>query len=144
MRFCDQCPSQRHPLFLTPRKLVRVAGGKSAQLQHLERLFHLAPNLELGHAAADQSESHIVLHGQMWKQRVTLEHGVDGSHVGGQPGEVLALEYHTSPIGQLEARDNPQKCGFPTPGRAKQGQKFSLANLQAEVAHRVQITETLL
>ena len=90
IRIHHQRPRQRDPLLLAAGKLRRAARFLAGQLDQRERLLHLA--LDIRRRFAPQSELHVVLHGQMRKQRVALKDRADVAVIGRPVVDASAAE----------------------------------------------------
>src|SRR6266496_486220 len=70
----------------------------------------------------------------MREQRIVLEHEADVATVGGQAGDVFAVEANAPGVGLLEAGDHPQRRRFAAAGRSEQRQELAGMHVDAHVA----------
>ena len=76
----------------------------------------------------------------MGEKGVTLKDGVDVSLIGGQVAYILAHKNDVSLIGAFKAADEPQRGRFAAAGRAQQGEKLIVINIQIDfVQHQFSI-----
>ena len=112
----------------------------------LDQRHHLGDaRIDLGarHASAFQAERDIVAHRQMRKQRVVLEHHVDGTLMRQDLRDVAASEQDTAFVRRLEAGEHAQQRGLAAAARAKQGKEFAGADIERELVDRAKVAEFL-
>src|ERR1700693_54118 len=81
---------------------------------------------------AVQSELYVLLHGQMWKKRVVLEHRAHIALVGLQMMNVGATQADLTTAWLFEAGDQPQSRGLPASGRAEERKKLACLDAQRD------------
>jgi hypothetical protein len=125
----------------TPRdwSLIKVAD------QHVARAAEDVGNRE--HAQhRDEHQLRAGKHagkvGQMWEQRIALEHGMDRPLLGRRAGQVAAVEQNLAGIRQVEAGDHAQDGGLAAAGRPPQREELAACHREADVFHRLEIGET--
>ena len=72
-----------------------------------------------------------------------LENGVDAAPVGRKVVEALAAHQNFAGTGAFESGDDAQQRGFARTALAQDGEKFSLGNLQGNVAQDGRLPERL-
>jgi hypothetical protein len=138
-----QASRQRHALLLAARELVRLAFGKSLELDQLEHLLHAGRYLALGHTFALEAEGDVVPDRQVRKQRVRLEHHVDGPLVGRKGRDVHAVQDHRAGGRFLKTRQHAQQGRFAAAGAAQQCEDFAFVDGQGHVVHRCHAVKAL-
>ena len=134
---------QRHPLLLAAGQLGRAPLGLGGEADPLQLLRGAAPGLGPVHPLALEPEGDVLLHAEMWKQRVALEHGVGRALEGRAAGHVLAVQQDPALGGLLEAGDHAEGRGLAAAGGAEHGEELAPRDLQVEIAHRGEIAKTL-
>ena len=79
----------------------------------------------------------------MGEQGVLLENRVQLPLVGGQIGDVLAVEDHLPRIRLFKAADDPEGCGLSAAGRAQKGDEGILLHRQVQVVQHHGIVKGL-
>ena len=70
----------------------------------------------------------------MRKQRVLLEDRVDVPLVGRKRRYIFSVEIHAAFVGVFEPRDDAQRRGLATTGRAQHRDEFVIVDVQGDVA----------
>src|SRR5262249_24415047 len=89
-----------------------------------------------------QSERNVVPNIQVREERVRLKHGVHGTAMCREVARVDSANSHGTFVGELQARDDPQECGFPTAGGTKQRKEFTLIDRDADLVQRRNFAES--
>ncbi|MNL37619.1 hypothetical protein D3C87_1597750 [compost metagenome] len=71
----------------------------------------------------------------MREERVGLEHQPDGALVGGDAGDINAIEINTSARHRHQPGNGAHRGGFAAAGRPEQSQKLALADIKVEILH---------
>ena len=79
----------------------------------------------------------------MRKERIGLEHHVDGALVGRHRRDVLTVEQNGPFSRRLEPRKHPHQGGFTAARGAKQGEKLAGENREIQILDRGEVTEFL-
>ncbi|GCC48793.1 hypothetical protein chiPu_0033139, partial [Chiloscyllium punctatum] len=79
----------------------------------------------------------------MRKQRVVLEHHVDGALVRQHLGDVAAAEQDAALIRRLEAGEHAQQRGLAAAARPEQREELAGADVERELVDRAEIPERL-
>ena len=104
-----QAARQRHALLLPTRKLVRFTFGVGSKLHQIKHLAHPLLDVGLGQALAFEAKRHVLPDVQMWKQRITLEHHVEGPLIRCQTGNILPAEQYPPRTWPLKTREHTQQ-----------------------------------
>jgi hypothetical protein len=108
---------QGHALLLPAGKLARVAVRHRGEADQVQRTAHALIPRRAGHAAHLQPEGDVLGHRHVREQRVALEHDAHAALVGGNAGQVSAIQQHAAAGGFLEAGDDVQRGGLAAAGR---------------------------
>jgi len=103
------------------------------ELDELEHLCHPALELVLPDSLPTQAEGDILVDRQVGEEGVVLEDGIDVAPIGGQPGDVLALELDQTGCWLLEAADHAERCRLAATGRSEKAEELAVANLEVDV-----------
>ncbi len=79
---------------------MRLTLGKLAHVYEAQHLRDPASYLRLRQLVLLQAEGNVLLYGHVRKERVGLEHHIDGAQVGRHVGQVNAVQ-HNLPGGRL-------------------------------------------
>ena len=79
----------------------------------------------------------------MGEERVALEDGVDVALVGGEEGNVFALQLNEAARRLLEAADHAQGCGLAAAGWAEEGEELAVGDIKRDAVHCGLISEHL-
>jgi hypothetical protein len=117
--------------------------GRARKIDQLQHPLHAPPDLCFAwpgapfvpQSAPPQAERNVVRDGQVWKQRVTLEHRADLATIGRQFVHALPVDEHLALVRLLEAGDQPQGCGLAAAGRAQQRKKMPALDGHRHVIH---------
>ena len=132
-----QRPGDGDTLLLAAGEGVHPALAVALQVHQVQHIIHLAVDFILGHLFQLQAEGDVVPHVQVRKQRVLLKHGIHPALVGRDAGNILAVENHAAGIRRFKPADDAQGGGFPTAGRAQQGDELLFADVQVNmIQHR--------
>ena len=131
-----QAAGQGHALLLPARELVRLAFGKRAQLHQIEHFAGAFLNFVFGQTLALQAKGHVLPDVQVRKQRIALEHHVDGALVGRQPAHILPAQQNLARSGRFKPGQHAQQGGLAAARAAQQRKNFALADGQAHLVHR--------
>ena len=91
----------------------------------------------------DQAEGDVVADGHVGEEGVALEDGVDLALVGGQFGDVPAVQEDPAGVGPLEAGGDPQHGRLAAAARAEEGEELALLDLEADVVDGLDGAEPL-
>ena len=130
LRLLCQTAGQGHALLLPAGQLVRLAFGQLSQLHELEHLVHPRVDLPTRHAFTLEAKRNVVPHAQVRKQRIRLEHHVDGPLIRRQLRDVHTVQDHRARRRFLKTRQHAQQCGLATPRTSQQGKNLTLADGQ--------------
>ncbi len=119
-----------------PESWSRLAPAQALELDEGEHLLDARVDRRSRHPVLMQAESDVSGDGEMRKQRVALEHHVDGTAVRRDRREVLAGEQHLPVVGRLEAGEHAQQRGLAAAGGAEQGEELAGIDVEAEPVHR--------
>ena len=110
---------QRDTLPLAAGKLIRFALLHAIKLDQRDHLGDAGVDGGAGHPCPLQPEGDIVPHGEMRKQRVILEHHVDGPLMRQHRCDVAAVKQDAALIRRLEAREHPEQRGLAAAARTQ-------------------------
>ena len=86
--------------------MCRLALLVADQLHELKRLADATGDFVTFNAGSAQAEGNILEDGEMWKERVALEDGVDVALVRGEEGDIFTLQLNEAARRLLEAADH--------------------------------------
>ena len=133
LRPLGQRACQGDALLLAARELVRLALGVLRHLHQPQHFFYAGGDFVLGHFVLLQAVGDVLLHRHVRKQRVALEHHIDGALVGRQGGDVLAVENNVARRRRFHAGEHAQQRRFAATRAAEQGEDFVLLDIQVDV-----------
>ena len=105
-------PGQGDTLLLPAGKLIGPPLGHGVEPDELQHGGDARLHLCASSALALQPEGHVLFDRQMRKQRIGLEHGVDGPFVGRIVDDMLVVEQDGARVGVLETSQQSQQCGL--------------------------------
>ena len=130
LRLFGQTAGQCHALLLPARQLVRFALCQLFQLNQLQHFIHARINLRTRHAFALKPKRNVFPDAEVRKQRVRLEHHVDGPLVRRKQGDVHPVQDDRAGSRLFKTRQHAQQRGLAATGTAQQGKYFALADSQ--------------
>ena len=95
------------------------------ELDQRDHLGDAGVDVGARHAGALQPERDVVAHVEMRKQRVVLEHHVDGPLMRQHLRDVLAAEQDAALVRRLEAGEHAQQRGLAAAARAQQRKELA-------------------
>ncbi len=95
------------------------------------------------HAGALEAEGDVVAHGEMRKQRVVLEHHVDGPLMRQHRRDVAAVEQDAALVRRLETGEHAQQRGLAAAARAQQREELAGPDVEREPVHGAETAERL-
>ena len=125
-----QRPRQRHTLLLPAGQLPRIPPRQPLQLHHLQHLGGAPGNLLARALPHLQPKRQIAAHRQVRKQRVVLKHHANIAPLRRQAGHIGAIKQNRPAIHRLKAGNQLQRRRLATAGRAEQGDKRPMPDLQ--------------
>ena len=136
-----------HALPLAPGELGRQAVGEPVELDELEELRHLLPDLRLARPGGPrphaQPEGDVLEDAHVTEERVVLEDEADAAPAHVLPRLVLSLEEDLPGVGPLEAGDDPQEARLARARRAEEGHELPRRDVEAHVVHGDEVAEPL-
>ncbi len=108
---------------------VRLVG----HADELEHAVDLGPDLRLGPLGDREAEADVVADGQVGEEGVALEDGVDLALVGGEAGDVAAVEEDAAGVGLLEAGGQAQHGRLAAAARAEKREELALLEAEGDV-----------
>ena len=136
-----QRASECDALLLAAGELVRLAFGVFGHLHQAQYFVDAFADFGGGDFVLFQAEGDVLLHRHVREEGVALEHHIDGAVVGGEGGDVLAVEDDAALRGRFHAGQHPQQGGFARAGAAEQGEDFVLFDVEADVVDGEVFTE---
>src|SRR3546814_619815 len=143
LRLLHQAARESDALALAAGKLVRLALGEGAELDHLDHLVDAPLDLRLWHAVLLQAEGDVLLDVHVREERIGLEHHVDRPLVGRHARHVPAFQQDLAPAGDFEAGQHAQQGGLAAPGGPEQGEELALVDVEGDVVDRDEVAELL-
>ena len=124
--------ARRDALLLSARDLVDGAVLEAFEAHELKHFQRARARLMFGRRlrAIAQTESDIVEHREMRKEREVLKDEADVPEIGRTGGDVLALQENASALQRLETRDCAQQHGLARAARAEE--RYILAGVDRE------------
>jgi len=142
-RLVDDRPGESDTLTLAPRQLRRHSIGQLGQTHHPQRFVAASSAFVFRGLAHSHPVFHVHRHGHVREQCIVLEHRVHVAFERGFVGHVVAAEQDHAARRQFETGDHPQHGGLARTRRPEQREKFAVANLERNIAHRVDRPERL-
>ena len=138
-----QAAGQGDALALPAGELVRAALAQRGDLEQFEHVPDALGALGPGHLLLLEPELHVLLHRHVGEQGVGLEHHVDRAGVGRDLRHVHPVD-EDAPCGRpLQPGEHAQQGGLAAPGAPQEGEEFPLEDVEADVVHRIDVTELL-
>ena len=134
---------QRHALLLAAGKLIRLALLHALELDQRHHLGDAGVDSGARQACAFQPERDVVPHVEMRKQRVVLEHHVDGPLMRQHRRDVAAVEQDAALVRRLETGEHPQQRGLAAAARPQQREELAGPDVERQPVHRAEIAERL-
>jgi hypothetical protein len=138
----DQGAGDGDPLFLSAGQQAGPLVGVGGEVHQLEHPVHLAADFGRREAGDFRPKGDVLAHREVGKEGVVLEHGVDRPLVGGQGGDVLAVQPHPPVVRLVEAGRNPQQRRLPAPRRPEQRKRLALLDIERDVSDSRERPET--
>ena len=132
LRLVDQCPGDGNTLLLAAGQTVHAAVFVALQADDFQHFIDPAVNFVLGQLCYLQAESDVVVHIQMRKKGITLEHGVDLPLVGRNVVDDLPVKRHRAGSRRQKAADDPKRCGLAAAGGAEQCEEFVIVEIKID------------
>ena len=143
LRLPRQCARQGDPLALAAGNLVRLAVAELGQLHEVQHFPNAVLALCLGHLLVLEAVGDVLFHRHVGEQRIALEHHVNRTFIGRNPGHVLPVD-EDAPLGRgLEACEHPQERGLAAAGAAKKGEDLALPDIKRDGRNRRECSEAL-
>ncbi len=139
----DEGARQRHALALAAGELVRAALPERAELHHVERLLDALLLDRLVERQTAQAVADVVLHRHVRKQRVRLEHHVDGPLVRRHRAHFGPVDADAAAARVCEARQHPQQRRLAATGCPDEREHLALVDIQRDVVDRGMSAESL-
>ncbi len=136
-----QRAGQRHALLLAAGELVRLSLFQPIELDQRHHLGHALGDVRARHAGALQAEGDVVAHVKMRKQRVVLEHHVDGTLVRQVLRDVVAIQENAALVRRLEAGEHSEQRGLAAAARTKQREKFASPDIERQLVYGAKAAE---
>jgi len=143
-RLDHQRAREGHALLLAAGELARVALAQARELHHREHGIDPALHLRGGDLAHLQAEAEVLADVHVREERVVLEHHADVPPLGGQHGDVGAVEGDGATGRELEPGDAAQGRGLAAAGGAEQRDELALGDVEVDALHRGDGAEVLL
>src|SRR6185503_18380792 len=131
-RALDQRAGKRHALALATRQLVNFASTKTLQPGKVEHVGDARGDFLAPHLLLTQPEGNVAFDRQVRKQRVTLEHHIDGPPMWRHRHNVFPAKKNAPFARRLEAGKHPQQCRLAAARWPQQREEFVLCNFQTE------------
>src|SRR5580692_10978151 len=133
-----QRPGESDALFLSARDLVDGAVLEASEAHELKHFQRARARLIFGRRlrAIAQTESDIVEHREVRKEREILKDEADVPEIGRTGGDVLALQENASALQRLETRDCAQQHGLARAARAEERYILAGVNRERNVVER--------
>ena len=125
----------RDALLLATRQPRDRPVGKVLHPHQRQRLGHGRGRVTLAHPACAQAEGHVLRDRQMREQRIVLEHDRDVALVRRQRGYIAPRKDHRPVVRRHQPRDDAQKRGLATPGRAQERDKLAPGHAKVHPVH---------
>ena len=110
LRLVHDSPRDSHPLLLTSGKGIHIPLLIVGHSHHFQGLAHTAVDFVRRHFLQLEAEGYVVVHIQVRKEGVFLEHGVQRTAVRRYVGNILAFHKYLSLIRFGEACKHSQHC----------------------------------
>ena len=121
----------------------RLALLVADQLHQFECLANATRDFVTLDARATKAEGNVLKDGEMREERIALEYGVDVALVGGEEGDVFALQLNETARRLFEAADHAQRGGLAAAGWAEEGEEFAVGDIKRDAVYRGLISELL-
>ena len=139
----DQRARQRHTLLLPAGELLNPAIAEPPQLHGVERLLDAHEDLLPWPLLLLQPERHVLRHGQMRPERITLEHHAGATAMRRHPRDVIPIEQDCSVVRLIEPGDVAEQCGLAATARPEQKEQFAVPDGQIDLVQYGCRTEAL-
>ncbi len=136
LRALRQRARQRHALALAAGQLIGPARAEPLELDEREHLLDPGGDRLLRQPVLAQAECDVPGNGEVGKQRVALEHHVDGTPMRRDRRDVLSGEQHAAFVGDFEAGEDAQQGGLAAARRPQQREELAVMDVEAEPVHR--------
>ena len=137
----DERAGERHALLHAAGELVGPPVDLAREADAVELGLDAALDLVLADLLALEPEGDVLADAQVREERVALEDGVGRALVGGEPGDVGAVDLDRAGGGLLEPGDHAQGGGLPAARRAEHREELPLGDVEIHLAHRDEIVE---
>ena len=137
------CTGHGDPLLLPAADLGGVPVVHFRQLDQVEELANPLADLVLGVSPFLQAEADVVADGEVGKKGVVLEHHADFAVLGRHPCDVLVAEQDRARGRRQEPRDQPQGSGLAAARGTKEGEEFTLLDLEVQRLEGSKVPEFL-
>ena len=139
----DERAGQSDALLLPTGELIGLAVDLRGEADPLELGLDPLGDLGLRDLLAAQPEGDVLAHAQVREQGVALEDRIGGATIGGEPGDVLAVDEHPARGGLLEAGDHAQRRGLAAAAGAEHGEEFAPRDVELHLPHGDEVAEVL-
>ena len=133
LRTVDQRAGDGHTLLLAAGEGRDLAVFKALEADNLQHFGHAVVDLLLGELQKPQAERDIVIHVQMWEQRVPLKDRIDLSLVRRDIIDPLSIKKHITGRRCQKTANNSQRCGFSASTGTQQCEKFLISDVKIDV-----------
>ena len=131
-RAVDERASERDPLPLAARQLVRLALLIAGQAHHAQGLRDPLAACRLVDLADHQPVAHVVADRHVREQRVVLEDRVDVALERRDAGHVTPVKDDAAARRLLEPGDHPERRRLAGPRRAKHREELAIAHVEVD------------
>ena len=143
LRAIDQGARQRDPLPLAAGELRRPPVGEAGELDEGEHLVGQPPAFGATDAAHHRAVGDVLAHGEVGKERIVLEDGIDVALVGRLGRDIRAVEENPAGRGQLEPRHQAQAGRLAGTRRAEEGEELAVGDREIDARDRLDFAEPL-
>ena len=143
LRIAHDGATHRHALALPAGQRLRLAVEQLGDVENARGMVDALFDLVLGKFAQLEPERHVLERGHVRVERVVLEHHGDVAVLGGPVVDDLAADENVARGDLLEAGDHAQRRRLAAAGRSDQHDEFVIRNVEIDVAHGIDIVETL-
>ena len=133
VRLDNQRTRQRHTLLLAARKPVWHAVGIFFDVHQLHKPVCLGLDGLFRFFSVFQAEGHVIAHCHVRKDGIVLKHHADVSAGRVYIVDALVIEIEISAFNTVKACYHSQKRCFSAPGWTKEGEKFTLLDIQRQI-----------
>ena len=143
LRLVHDRSRERHALALTARELRRLSRAIAGEPHHLDRGVGTAAPLLLPRPLDHEPVLDVLCHRHVWEEGVVLEDRVHRPVVGRQARDVVPGQLDRALVGELEARDHPQRRRLARSGRAEHREELPARDVEIDRVDRRHVAEAL-